>query len=259
MPVVLNSTTPTSATATRNCSTAPAARWPTTRRSASSAATGPANRRSAASCWAKKSSTPAKSSAAESCGSAICGSTIRFSPAKRSASFSCATAASPTGAAAKSPGSSSFPTPCSTSPVDELSGGWQTRVKLAALLLHDPNLLILDEPTNFLDLRTQMLLEAVPAATFDGGLPGRLARSRVPEKNLHAHAGNLARPAHDVSRRRRRLPRQRRGAPRARSPRERHDAHQAQAARNVHRQEPRQGQHRQPGPQQSQAARAAHS
>ncbi|QDU54141.1 ABC-F family ATP-binding cassette domain-containing protein [Aeoliella mucimassa] len=44
-------------------------------------------------------------------------------------------------------------------PVSELSGGWQTRVKLAALLLHDPNLLVLDEPTNFLDLRTQMLLE----------------------------------------------------------------------------------------------------
>ncbi|MEZ6089032.1 MAG: ABC-F family ATP-binding cassette domain-containing protein [Pirellulaceae bacterium] len=44
-------------------------------------------------------------------------------------------------------------------PVKELSGGWQTRVKLAALLLHDPNLLILDEPTNFLDVRTQILLE----------------------------------------------------------------------------------------------------
>ena len=32
-------------------------------------------------------------------------------------------------------------------------------MKLAALLLHDPNLLVLDEPTNFLDLRTQILLE----------------------------------------------------------------------------------------------------
>ncbi len=46
-----------------------------------------------------------------------------------------------------------------TGEVKGLSGGWQTRVKLAALLLHDPNLLMLDEPTNFLDLRTQILLE----------------------------------------------------------------------------------------------------
>src|SRR3954471_23098869 len=45
--------------------------------------------------------------------------------------------------------------------VAKLSGGWQTRLKLAALLLHDPNMLLLDEPTHFLDLRTQILPEHV--------------------------------------------------------------------------------------------------
>ncbi|HTL71523.1 MAG TPA: ABC-F family ATP-binding cassette domain-containing protein [Candidatus Eisenbacteria bacterium] len=40
-----------------------------------------------------------------------------------------------------------------------LSGGFRTRVKLTAMLLAEPNFLILDEPTNYLDLRTLILLE----------------------------------------------------------------------------------------------------
>ncbi len=44
-------------------------------------------------------------------------------------------------------------------PVRSLPGGYQTRVKLSAMLLGDPNFLILDEPSNYLDLNTLILLE----------------------------------------------------------------------------------------------------
>jgi len=43
--------------------------------------------------------------------------------------------------------------------IGSLSGGYRTRVKLASMLLADPNFLILDEPTNYLDLKTLILLE----------------------------------------------------------------------------------------------------
>ncbi|MBA3685006.1 MAG: ATP-binding cassette domain-containing protein [Planctomycetes bacterium] len=52
--------------------------------------------------------------------------------------------------------------------VASLSGGFQTRVKLCAMLLREPNFLILDEPTNYLDLRTLMLLESF-LRDWDGG------------------------------------------------------------------------------------------
>jgi len=49
--------------------------------------------------------------------------------------------------------------PMLESAVGELSGGYRMRLKLAAMLLKDPNFLILDEPTNYLDLKTLILLE----------------------------------------------------------------------------------------------------
>lgn len=44
-------------------------------------------------------------------------------------------------------------------PAKELSGGWKMRLKLSAMLLLEPNLFLLDEPTNYLDLGTILLLE----------------------------------------------------------------------------------------------------
>src|SRR3989338_2456888 len=55
-----------------------------------------------------------------------------------------------------------------TAPMSSLPGGYRTRVKLAAMLLQDPNFLILDEPTNYLDLATLILLENF-LREFNGG------------------------------------------------------------------------------------------
>jgi len=41
----------------------------------------------------------------------------------------------------------------------ELSGGYQIRVKIVRMLLAEPNILVLDEPVNYLDLPTLMLFE----------------------------------------------------------------------------------------------------
>ncbi len=44
-------------------------------------------------------------------------------------------------------------------PISSLSGGYRMRIKLMGLLGQDPNLMLLDEPTNYLDLETTLVLE----------------------------------------------------------------------------------------------------
>lgn len=44
-------------------------------------------------------------------------------------------------------------------PLDSYSGGWKMRVALAALLFSEPDILLLDEPSNHLDLEATMWLE----------------------------------------------------------------------------------------------------
>ena len=52
-------------------------------------------------------------------------------------------------------------------PITSLSGGYRMRIKLLKLLSQEPNIMLLDEPTNYLDLETLMVLE-----NFLQGFPG---------------------------------------------------------------------------------------
>ena len=53
-----------------------------------------------------------------------------------------------------------FPSQTHGTQINKLSGGEQKRLYLLKLLVHEPNVLILDEPTNDLDTETLTILEA---------------------------------------------------------------------------------------------------
>ncbi len=51
----------------------------------------------------------------------------------------------------------------------ELSGGWQMRIALAKILLENPDIMLLDEPTNYLDLETRDWLTTF-LKNYNGGI-----------------------------------------------------------------------------------------
>ncbi len=73
-------------------------------------------------------------------------------------------------------------------PVGQLSGGERNRVHLAKLLAGGGNLMLLDEPTNDLDVDTLRALEEALVG-WSGSRAGHLARPLVPRPHGHPHPG----------------------------------------------------------------------
>jgi len=85
-------------------------------------------------------------------------------------------------------------------PLNELSGGYRMRMKLLYLVGQEPNLMLLDEPTNFLDLESVLALEGF-LQSYDGAFllisHDREFLKRTTEATLEVEGGDIVKfPGH---------------------------------------------------------------
>ena len=97
-------------------------------------------------------------------------------------------------------------------PIGSFSGGYRMRAKLLQAHRTQPNLMLLDEPTNYLDLETLMVLEKFLQG-FGRSVSADLARSRISSPDDGSYLGSRSRRRHQVQRDDRRLFRAKRNAP----------------------------------------------